>query len=161
MKKIIAGLLLLVVGQAYGMSEAIKSKALLASLNALAVKAMGFGKNPFKENPMTVGLAGQFEDSGWIVVEDAWEYKTEDAKLEYVKLAINAFRDAGCAGGKYPCGYDISALTIRQYSTGKELAYCEKPWETAYYQETWMGLEGGPNDPRPKLPQGLSWAPLY
>ncbi|MFA5974689.1 MAG: hypothetical protein WC859_00810 [Elusimicrobiota bacterium] len=166
----VLALVLFGTARVHGQSAVIKEKALAASLSALAAKNVGFGTNPFKQNPMTVGLAGQHEDSAWIVVDDAWEYQTEYAKNEYINKVFDAFIEAGCVfvkradGSEYrqgSCGYDISALTIRKYSTGKELAYCEKPCETRYFQETWMGLEGGPNDPRPKLPKGLSWAPLH
>jgi len=117
---------------------------------ALGAEDVRLGNNPFGENPMTVGMAGRYHGSLWIIVDDSWELLPKTSKVDFMEKIYKTIH----------LEY-LSAITIRKYSTGKELAYTEPPWTTTYLQETWMGLEGGPGDPRPKLPPGLKWAPLY
>ena len=69
-------------------------------------------------------------------------YICKSSKKEYLSTALKTVR-------KYT---QIDAITVRNTSEGRELAYVEAPWNSIYLGETYKGIPQLPD-----LPTGLKW----
>jgi len=124
---------------------ALKNEAQQEVLSELAAVDVGFGKNPFRKIPMVVGSAYNKKEALWVIVDDAWGFQAMYSKKTYVLKVIKIAK-------KY--GLSTDAVTIRNRSTGKELAFVEEPWNEIYFGETTDRI---PDYMQKQLPPGLRW----